>query len=284
MSSFPGRVNSSSVKAIGILSTLLILLPLIASASDAGFHLDEMDPDLHDQASLQRGAKTYLNYCMGCHSLKYQRYLRTATDLGIPTELMKEHLMFDPNVRIGDLMENSITEENAKIWFGAAPPDLTLYTKLKGGPAYLYTYLRSFYEDKSRPYGVNNLLFENVGMPHVLVGLQGIQRKTCKQIPQLADNGGESRDELTHEFITEKKCNQELIDRGYSPLELVEGSGSLTPDEYDQVVYDLTNFLFYMGEPIKLERERIGVYVLLFLAFFFVFTYLLGREYAKEIH
>lgn len=263
---------------------VLLLFPLIASASESGIHLDAMEPDLHNQDSLQRGAKTYLNYCMGCHSLQYQRYLRTATDLGIPQDLMLEHLIFDPNVRIGDLMENSITVENAKTWFGAAPPDLTLYVPLKGGPSYLYTYLRGFYEDTSRPFGVNNLLFENVGMPHVLVELQGLQRKVCKQIPVLAANGDEMRDPLTSEYITEEKCGDELVERGYSPLELVPGTGTLTADEYDQVVYDLSNFLYYMGEPIRLERESIGVYVLLFLAFFFVFAYLLGREYTKEFH
>lgn len=272
------------VKVKRILILVLLLLPLIASASESGIHLDVMEPDLHDQASLQRGAKTYLNYCMGCHSLKYQRYLRTATDLGIPQELMLEHLIFDPGVRIGDLMENSITDENAKVWFGAAPPDLTLYVPLKGGPDYIYTYLRGFYEDESRPFGVNNLLFENVGMPHVLVGLQGLQRKVCKQIPMLAANGGEVRDPLTSEYVTEEKCGSELMERGYSPLELVPGTGTLTAEEYDKVVYDLSNFLYYMGEPIRLERERIGVYVLLFLAFFFVFAYLLGREYTKEFH
>ncbi len=261
-----------------------LLLPGMAAASEAGFPLAEMEPDIHDQASLQRGARTYLNYCMGCHSLKYQRYLRTATDLGIPEDLMLEHMIFDENVRIGDLMENSITVENAKIWFGAAPPDLTLYTQLKGGPQYLYTYLQSFYEDKSRPFGVNNMLFENVGMPHVMADLQGQQRKVCKQIPEVAENGGEMMDPLTGEYITEEICGDELIHRGYSPLELVEGSGSLTPEEYDQVIYDLSNFLYYVGEPSRLERERIGVYVLMFLAFFFIFAYLLGREYSKEFH
>ncbi len=261
-----------------------LFLPLTACASEAGYPLDEMIPDLRDQASLQRGARNYLNYCMGCHSLMYQRYLRTATDLGIPEEMMREHLIFDSNVRIGDLMENSISIDAAKNWFGAAPPDLTLYSQLKGGPSYLYTYLRSFYEDKNRPFGVNNLLFENVGMPHVLVELQGLQRNVCKQIPKLAKNGGEIKDPLTNEYITEEMCGHELVERGYSPLELVEGSGTLTPEEYDQFAYDISNFLYYMAEPIRLERERIGVYVLLFLAFFFVFAYLLGREYTKEFH
>ena len=258
-------MSANSVK--NLLLALVLTLPSVGWASDAGYPLDEMTPDLRDQASLQRGAKNYLNYCMGCHSLKYQRYIRTATDLGIPEDMMLEHLVFDSNVRIGDLMENAISIDAAKNWFGAPPPDLTLYTQLKGGPSYLYTYLRSFYEDKSRPFGVNNLLFENVGMPHVLVGLQGLQRNVCKQVPRLASNGGEMMDPLTDEYITEEKCGHELIERGYSPLELVEGTGSMTPEEYDQVAYDISNFLYYMGEPVRLERERIGVYVLLFLAF-----------------
>ncbi len=267
-----------------IMMTFLLMLPLPALAAEAGYPLDEMIPDLHDKASLQRGARTYINYCLGCHSLKYQRYLRTAEDLGIPEDLMLEHMVFDSHTRIGDLMENSMKPDNAKNWFGALPPDLTLYTRLKGGPEYLYTYLRTFYVDRSRPFGVNNLVFENVGMPHILVGLQGVQRKVCKQIPRLAANGGEMMDPLTHEYVTEEVCGNELIERGYSPLELVEGTGSLTPEEYDQLVYDLSNFLYYTGEPMRLERERTGVYVLLFLAFFFVFTYLLGREYTKEFH
>lgn len=266
------------------LVTLLLLLPSVAFAAEATYPLDEMEPDLHDRASLQRGAKTFMNYCMGCHSLQYARYERTADDLGIPHELMLEHLAFDPSTRIGDLMKNNLSKEDAKQWFGAAPPDLTLYANLKGGPEYLYTYMRVFYEDPSRPFGMNNLLFENVGMPHPLLELQGMQRKVCKQIPKLAANGGEMRDPLSGEPITEEKCGDELIERGYSPLELVEGSGRLSPEEYDQVIYDLSNFLYYTAEPSRLDRERIGVYVLLFLAFFFVFTYLLGREYTKEFH
>ncbi len=260
-------------------SLFLILLPFSAVGAESGFPLQNMDPDLHDQASLQRGMRTYMNYCHACHSLQYQRFLRTAEDLGIPESLMLEHLVFDPTARIGDLMENSMSADAAKNWFGAPPPDLTMYTQLKGGPDYLYTYLKTFYKDESRPLGMNNLVFENVGMPHALIELQGMQIKACKQIPKLAANGGEMRDPLTSEYVTEEKCGNELVERGYSPLELVEGTGSLTAEEYDQVVYDLTNFLYYMGEPVRLERQRIGVYVLLFLAFFFVPAYLLGREY-----
>jgi len=267
-----------------LIVAILWLVPFSSGyAAESSFPLEEMTPDLHDQASLQRGARTYVNYCMGCHSLQYQRYLRTAQDLGIPEDLMMEHLVFDPDARIGDLMENSMSVDSAKNWFGAPPPDLTLYTQLKGGPDYLYNYLKNFYIDESRPFGVNNLVFENVGMPHVLLDLQGVQRKVCKQIPRLAENGGEMRDPLTSEYITEEKCGDELLARGFSPLEVVEGTGTMTAEEYDQLAYDLSNFLYYMSEPVRLERQRIGIYVLLFLAFFFVPAYLLGREYHKEV-
>jgi cytochrome c1 len=271
-----------------LLAVLVVLPGILISgsvfAAASSFPLDEMDPDISDQASLQRGARTFVNYCLGCHSLKYQRYQRTADDIGIPHDMMVQHMVFNPADRIGSLMDTSMSVKNAKQWFGAAPPDLTMYTQLKGGPEYFYTYMRNFYEDKNRPFGVNNLLFENVGMPHVLLDLQGMQQKVCKQVPQLAENGGERRDPLSGEPITEKLCGDDLVSRGYSPLELVEGTGQLTPDEYDQVVYDLTNFLYYTSDPSRLERERIGVYVLLFLAFFYVITFLLGREYTKEFH
>jgi cytochrome c1 len=275
-----------AMKALRKLFAVVFLLPVVAFAAGGGttIPLDHMKPDLEDQASLQRGARTYMNYCMGCHSLQYQRYKRTADDLGIPEGLMTEHLIFDPSSKIGDHMTNNLSVKDAKQYFGSAPPDLTLYTKLMKGPDYLYTYMRVFYEDETRPFGVNNLLFENVGMPHVLVDLQGIQRKVCKQIPRLAPNGGEMRDPLSGEPITEEVCGDELTERGFSPLQLVEGTGSLTPEEYDQVIYDLANFLTYTADPSRLERERIGVYVLLFLAFFFVFTWLLGRDYTKEFH
>jgi len=269
-----------------VLLAVLIFLPgfAVAAGGETPIPLDTMSPNLEDQASLQRGAKTYLNYCIGCHSLKYQRYQRTADDLGIPADLMMEHMVFDSSAQIGSLMDNAMSVDNAKQWFGAVPPDLTMYTMLKGGADYFYTYMRVFYEDETRPLGVNNLLYENVAMPHPLVELQGLQRKVCKSIPRLADNGGEMRDPLTGAPIMVEQCGNDLIQRGFSPLELVEGSGSLTTEEYDQVIYDLANFLYYTADPSRLERERIGIYVLLFLAFFYVFTWLLGREYTKNSH
>ena len=141
----------------------------------------------------------------------------------------------------------SLSVSSAKQWFGNVPPDLTLYTKLKGGPEYFYTYMRVFYEDPSRPFGVNNLLYENVGMPHPLVHLQGIQKKVCKDVPKIAKNGGEMRDPITGSPVLESKCGDDLVDRGISPLELVENSGELTPVGYDNLIYVLSNFLYFIA-------------------------------------
>ena len=263
---------------------IALFFPFAANAVESNFPLYDMEPDLYDEASLQRGAATYMNYCLGCHSLGYQRYKRTAEDLGIPERLMLEYLVQDPNAKIGDLIDSSITDENSKVWFGASPPDLTLYTQLKGGPEYLYTYLMTFYRDDTRPLGVNNMVYENVGMPHVLLELQGIQEKVCKEVPQIAENGGEMMDALSQNYFTEEVCGMDLVDRGYSPLQVVEGTGSLSPEEYEQLAYDLTNFLTYIAEPMAEQRKHIGRWVLLFLLLLLVPSTLLAREYSKVMH
>ena len=277
-------------KTLLLSAVAIYCISVQALGAGSSYPLMRMDPNLDDKASLQRGMQTFMNDCFGCHSLQYQRYNRTARDLGIPEELMLKHVIIDPDVRIGSLMENNISVDHAKQWFGAVPPDLTLVARLRGGrdinnrPDWLYTFLLTFYEDEARPLGVNNLVFENVGMPHPLVNLQGVQQRVCKDVPQLAANGGEIRDPLTNEYVTENLCGEDLIGRGISPLQHVEGTGELTPDEYEQVIYDLTNFLYYVAEPIRADRERIGVYVLIFLAILYVFTWLLAREYHKEYH
>mgnify|MGYP001157218702 FL=1 len=278
--------NTATKRASQLVLALLgaAWVRLAGAAGGTDFPLHEMEPNLDDKASLQRGMRTYMNYCMGCHSLKYQRYERTADDIGIPHDLVLEHLVFDKSTKIGDLMENNMSVENAKTWFGAVPPDLTLYTKLKKGPNYLYTYLRTFYADESRPFGVNNLLFENVGMPHALIELQGMQTLRCVDVPSVNEVGVPNRDPATNKPIVNKTCGMDLIPRGHDPLVPADGSGSLSPKEYDRVVYDLVNFLTYVGDPGKQNREQVGVYVLLFLAFFFVFAWLLEREYWKDVH
>jgi len=250
---------------------LLTVLPLKASAAGgSGYPLDKANVDVSDTESLQRGAAMYANYCQGCHSVNFHRYERTATDLGIPVEIMQENLNFS-GTQVGSLMTITMTPELGKQWFGAAPPDLSLVARSRNED-WLYTYLRTFYKDPSRPMGVNNKVFPNVGMPHALLELQGLAE--CAPGPVKAANGGQKRDPLTGAPILEDPCGT---------LKVVE-PGKLTPEEYDQAVYDLVNYLSYVAEPMQLERQRIGMFVLLFLAVFFVFAYLLNREYWKDVH
>jgi ubiquinol-cytochrome c reductase cytochrome b subunit len=249
-----------------ILILALTALPLKAVGASAGVHLDDMQPDLHNQSSLQSGAATYMNYCMGCHSLQYSRYERVADDLGIPHDLMSANLVFDPDQKLGALMGNSMDSAAAKRWFGAKPPDLTLVARARGTD-WLYTYLRTFYADTGRPWGVNNKVFADVGMPHALVELQGLAE--CVVAPVDA-----ARDPLTGKDVHEQPCGS---------LEITQ-PGELSPEEFDTAVYDLVNFLAYVGEPAALSRQRTGVYVLMFIALFFVFTWLLNREYWKDVH
>jgi len=226
-----------------------------------------------DKASLQRGAQVYMNYCLGCHSLKYARYKRVSEDLEIPLDMFQDNLIFGDQ-KMGDLIQIGMDPKEAKEWFGNAPPDLTLEAGLRGSD-WIYTYLTSFYIDEARPLGVNNKVYENVGMPHVLIDMQGTPRSVCRQIPLIADNGGIKQDPLTGERLTEEKC-------GF--LEVDNGTGEMTSDEFDQTMLDLTNFLAYMTDPLKVERETIGTYTLLYLFIFTMLSYLLYREFKKDLH
>ncbi|BDU44265.1 cytochrome c [Vibrio nigripulchritudo] len=238
---------------------LFALLPSLAMAAGANVPLDKANNDLSDQASLQNGAKLFMNYCFGCHSAQYQRYERVATDLGIPIELMKEHLIFDPEVKVGSLMENSIPDKQAGNWFGAPPPDLTLVARVRGAD-WLYTYLRSFYADPSRPFGVNNVVFPSVGMPHVLEELQGIP--TAIYETKVVD--GEEKQVVVG-------------------IE-TDGRGELSPTEYDSAVRDLVNFLEYSGDPVKLERHTMGWWVMAFLVLLTIVVVFLKKEYWRDVH
>ena len=238
---------------------------LVAAASNNSWPMDHITVDATDKSSLQRGVKYYQNYCAGCHATGYQRYERVADDLGIPHDLMLKNLVFDKNAKIGSLMANAMDPAEAKQWFGATPPDLTLISRVKGGPDWLYNYLRTFYEDPKRPYGVNNKVFPDVGMPHVLEGLQGIQIDTCYGADPSA------RDPLSGD----KVCGL-IVDP--------ERKGSLSAAQYDQMVYDLVNFLAYSAEPMKEERQQLGIYVFLFLFLFLIFAVLLKREFWKDVH
>lgn len=237
---------------------LAFFLPGVALAAGGSVHLDKAPIDLTDKASLQRGAQLFMNYCLGCHSMKYQRYQRTFADLGIPDELGTENLQFTGE-KVADYITRAMPEDAAAGWFGAAPPDLTLVARVRGED-WIYTYLRSFYVDESRPFGVNNKVFPEVGMPHVLQPLQGTPTEMHEEV--MIDG------EMVDQYVGIKS----------------DGTGSMSSDEYDQAVADIVNFLEYTGEPAKLESHRIGKWVLIFIAVLFVFVYLLKKEYWREVH
>ncbi len=241
-----------------LLALALLVSAPVALAAVGGYPLDSADIDLHNKASLQRGAKLFVNYCMGCHSAQYQRYNRLARDLGLSDDLVVEHLIFT-GAKVGELMTNAMSKDDAARWFGAPPPDLTVIARSRGAD-YLYTYLRTFYLDESRPLGVNNAVFPLVGMPHALWQLQGWQ------VP-------------VYETVTDAEGNEHEVIEGF---ELVQ-QGSSSPAEFDRDVRDLVSFLVYMGEPMQLERQSLGVKVILFLILMTVVFYLLKKEYWRDI-
>ncbi|UZJ61395.1 cytochrome c1 [Pseudomonas sp. KU26590] len=255
-----------------LLAVLLIaLLPALSFADEHGADLQSVDIDVSDKAALQDGARTFVDYCMGCHSAKFQRYERVADDLGISHELMLEKLA-PAGAKIGDHMTIGMQPADAKTWFGAAPPDLTLVARVRGTD-WLYGYLRSFYEDPARPWGVNNKVSPNVGMPNVLEGLQGRQRLGCQQIQRVED-GKKQFDPLTGSPVTHQTCDRLIV---------MPNTGTLTEEQFNQKVKSLVTFLAYSANPDKLQHQRIGAYVLLYLAVLFILAYLLKREFWKDI-
>ncbi|HSJ49587.1 MAG TPA: cytochrome c1 [Gammaproteobacteria bacterium] len=242
-----------------ILILLIALVPAWAMAAGPSIPLDKANINLHNKESLQRGAKLFVNYCLSCHSAQYQRYNRMARDLGLTDEQVAENLVFT-GAQVGEQMKIAMSREDATRWFGAPPPDLTLVARSRGVD-WLYTYLRTFYIDESRPFGVNNEVFPSVGMPHVLWELEGMKKATT-------------------ETTVDKDGNPHTVITGY---EMVK-PGSLSPAEYDRSVRDLVAFMAYIGEPAQLERKRLGVWVLLFLAVLLVVSYLMKKEYWKDIH
>lgn len=231
--------------------------PMAWSAGGDG--LMHADVNLSDQASLQRGTQVFVNYCLGCHSAAFMRYSRLAKDLGISEDVLKENLMFGTD-KPGDTMTVNMSKDDAVQFFGIEPPDLSVTARAKGAD-WLYSYFMTFYRDDSRPFGVNNLIFKDSAMPHVLWKKQGWQRAVMREV--------ENSDGSTTEV--------------FDHLEL-ETPGELNEEEYSRLVMDLVNFMVYLGEPIKLKRYKIGVWVLVYLFILLFIVYLLKKEYWKDIH
>ena len=235
---------------------LLALAPALGFASSGG-GLPASGTDLNDKASLQRGAGLFMNYCAGCHSLSLHRYSRIASDLDLAPELVEQNLL-PAGAKIGETIDTGIAPEDGAAWFGKAAPDLSLVARAKaGGPDWVMAYLKGFYVDEDRPIGWNNTLFPGASMPNVLWEMQGIQRPVYEQ-----DANG-----IAH----------------VARLELAS-PGRLDGRQFDQTVRDISAFLQYVAEPAAVKREALGVWVVLFLAFFTFLAYLLKVEYWRDVH
>jgi ubiquinol-cytochrome c reductase cytochrome c1 subunit len=238
---------------IGTLSAGAVL------AAEGEIALRKSDTDIRSTESLQRGARNFMNYCSGCHSLHYLRYNRMATDLNIPEAELVKNLIFS-GAKPFEEINTGLPPSDATEWFGKPPPDLTLMARERGTD-YIYSYLTGFYADKTRPWGVNNLYLPGTAMPHVLYALQGLQKPVFKN---------------------------ELDPHGNASMVLVAVAemtpGAMKPEEYDDFVRDIANFLDYAAEPVKNTRQTMGIFVMLILLVFFVFAYMLKQEYWKDVH
>jgi ubiquinol-cytochrome c reductase cytochrome c1 subunit len=242
-----------------LLITIALLSAGVAAADEeGGIALLPAGADISNTESLQRGARNFMNYCSGCHSLKYLRFNRMATDLKIPESELAGNLMFTSDKAFDTI--NSAMPKDSEGWFGKQPPDLSLVARARGVD-YLYSYMKGFYVDKTRPWGVNNLYLPSAAMPDVLAQLHGLQKPVFKNEP---DDRGSAR----------------MVLVGVDTMT----AGALKPEEYDQFVRDIANFLDYAGEPVKGKRQSMGIFVTLFLLVFFVFAYLLKKEYWKDVH
>lgn len=266
-------------KLIVIMAT--VLLPLTGFANEEGVEVESANIDLTDQAAIQSGAKYFTNYCMGCHSVKYVRY-KLMENQGLTEAQIKENLIFDGS-KVADLMKIAMPQAYAAESFGAPAPDLTLEARRRGSD-WVYTYLKSFYTDPSRPTGVNNKVFHNVGMPNILWELEGIKDPAYKYEVHQGT-------EKVAEFDSEAEANAMVKDKGegYHVDDVVAGfskrtDGKLSDEEFDKVVRDITTYLTYISEPVKLERQHMGVWVLLFLVIFTILAYLMKKEWWKDVH
>lgn len=247
-----------------------LLVAALVSFGSIGLHaagsvdLDKAPIDIFDKESLKRGAKYFADNCLSCHGAHFMRYNRVAKDLEIDEQEVRDMMIFtrgkkgDPS-KIGDLMKVSMSDDYAKNAFGTAVPDLSLSARARGAD-WMYTYLRTFYVDPYRPTGMNNKVFSDVSMPHVLWRLQGLQKAVYKT---------EVRDGVEVESI-----------EGFETIT----PGTMSTEEYDLFVADLVNFMVYIAEPVQAERRTLGMYVLIFLFFFAILTYFLKKEYWKDVH
>ena len=246
------------------LLAVLALVPALAFANEGGYALDKA-PERTNMAALQNGAKLFVNYCLNCHAAASMRYNRLR-DLELTEEQIKENLLFTQD-KIGGMMTTPLKPKDAKEWFGAVPPDLSVITRARSsgagtGADWVYTYLRTFYKDDSRPTGWNNKVFPNVGMPHALWELQGVQIAKEEEIDDPHEEG--------------KKIHH------FAGFEIVK-PGKMNKTEYETAVADLVAYMNWMAEPVQTKRKQLGVWVLMFMGLFALLAWRLNASYWKEV-
>jgi ubiquinol-cytochrome c reductase cytochrome c1 subunit len=291
------------MKLLKKMIAVLAFVPLVAMASEEGFPLDRAPERTQDLAALQHGAKLFVNYCLNCHSASAMRYNRMR-DIGLTEDQIKDNLLFTSD-KVGDLMKVALAPKDAKAWFGVVPPDLSVIARSerakgeeqgRSGADWIYTYLRSYYRDNTRPTGWNNAVFENVGMPHALWELQGANRGAV--IEEIKEVKGDATDPdkvtgYTKTVVTfDENGNRTEKTEGLEGehyeagkhIELAKNAqGKMSAAEYDAAVGDLVAYLQWMGEPIQNTRKRLGVIVLLYLAFFSFLAWRLNASYWKDV-
>jgi ubiquinol-cytochrome c reductase cytochrome c1 subunit len=251
------RTDRHQRKILAFVAALLVL-PSVALAAGGEMRLEKANNDIHNQASLQRGARNFVNHCLACHSAKYVRYNRMAADIGLTEQQLTDNLLWSGESP-HSTMVNALHAADGKAWFGVAPPDLSLIARSKG-PDYIFTFMRSFYADPAKGNGVNNLALPGTAMPHVLWELQGTQ-------------------EAVWEGHTDAQGN---VQKHFKEFKLA-APGKLKPEEYDAFVRDTVNFLAYIGEPVQARRQSLGYAVIAFLVFFTLLAYALKKEYWKDV-
>ncbi len=253
-----------SLYTIGVLKKLVVVslasfMMSFAFAAGGDFPLDSAPNRVNNNASLQNGAKIFVNHCLGCHSAVSLRYNRLR-DIGLSDQQIKDNLILGDQ-KVGDLMTIAMSPKDAKAWFGKVPPDLSVEARARGTD-WLYTYFRTYYKDENSPTGWNNLVYPNVGMPHVLWELQGERIAKFENVKDAHDPSKTTK-----------------VFKGFEQV----SPGSMKPQEYDDNIADLVSFMSWMAEPTQLQRKRIGVVVLLFLAIFTLIAWRLNKAYWKDI-
>lgn len=262
------------------------LVPLVTLGAGDSVRPMSANSDITNQMSLQNGARVFVNYCMGCHSMQFMRYSRMAEDIGLDPDLVAEHLMFNTD-KIGDSMAIAMRADDASGWFGVPPPDLSVIARARGVD-WLYTYLLTFYADPNpaRPFGVNNIMFPDVGMPHVLWPLQGVQSYIKAERPADVESEHIERLEADAKGVKIPTAITTKDGKTIHVTDMLEVTipGSMQPGEFRKSVRDLVTFLDYAGEPAKLARFEMGYWVIIFLAVFALLARALYKDYWRDVH